>query len=222
SSDSKDFTIGKAATTTTVTCPANVMFTGSPIELCSARATGVNGLDVPAGVTYSNNTMPGTATANGSFTGSANYAPSTGSATFVIDGWTARGFHQPVGIGNSVHLPNGGVIAPDSKTVWNTAKGGATIPLKFNLFAGSAELKDTKDIKGFSATALTSCSAVVAGSDEVDITTTGNTALRYDTTEGQFIQNWKTPTVKAGEACYRATVTFQDGSTLSAFFKLRK
>ena len=54
--------------------------------------------------------------------------------------------------------------------------------------------------------------------------TTGSTVLRYDGVGGQggqFIQNWKTPTVNQ-ETCYRAAVTFADGSSLSAFFRLRK
>ena len=47
----------------------------------------------------------------------------------------------------------------------------------------------------------------------------GATTLRYDSTGGQFIQNWKTPT---GAGCYRATVTAADGSSISAFFKMLK
>lgn len=37
-----------------------------------------------------------------------------------------------------------------------------------------------------------------------------------------WIQNWKTPAYSASASCYRATVTFADSSTLSAFFKLTK
>jgi len=55
--------------------------------------------------------------------------------------------------------------------------------------------------------------------DEIEITATGGTSLRYDMTEGQYLFNWKTPN-KAGK-CYRVTMTAQDGSKLKAFFKLR-
>jgi hypothetical protein len=53
---------------------------------------------------------------------------------------------------------------------------------------------------------------------EAQLLTTGGTTLRYDS---QWIQNWLTPKVSS-ETCYRATVTFADGSSLSAFFRVRK
>jgi hypothetical protein len=36
---------------------------------------------------------------------------------------------------------------------------------------------------------------------------------------GQLVQNWQTP--RSPGACYKATVTFQDGSSISAAFKLK-
>jgi hypothetical protein len=53
------------------------------------------------------------------------------------------------------------------------------------------------------------------------MTTSGNTTLRYDTTAMQWIQNWKTPS-GGNDVCYRATVTYADGSSLSAFFKFAR
>jgi hypothetical protein len=143
----------------------------------------------------------------------------------AITAWDAqgRGFYQPVGISNSVFVPAGSTSplpAVNSSTVWNAAKGGSTIPLKFNVFAGGSERTSTSDVSGFSAVKLSACAAG-SGEDVVDFVTTGSTALRYDTVDRQFVQTWKTPTV-TGETCYRATATFADGSTLSAFFKLRK
>ena len=74
------------------------------------------------------------------------------------------------------------------------------------------------DITAFTQQSIT-CSTG-AGTDPVDITTTGNTSLRYDTTAMQWIQNWKTPT--GANSCYRAMVTFADGSRLAAFFKMTR
>ena len=51
------------------------------------------------------------------------------------------------------------------------------------------------------------------------MTTTGQTVLRYDSVAGQFVQNWQTP--KKPGACYQVTMTTQDDSALSAFFKLK-
>ena len=49
--------------------------------------------------------------------------------------------------------------------------------------------------------------------------TTGGTSLRYDGTAGQFIQNWQTP--KTAGSCYIVTMTTDDGSSISANFKLK-
>jgi hypothetical protein len=60
--------------------------------------------------------------------------------------------------------------------------------------------------------------------DPLDIETAGATVLRYDGVAGsggQFIQNWKTPAVKA-EQCYRVAVTLKDQSVLYTFVKLKK
>jgi hypothetical protein len=54
--------------------------------------------------------------------------------------------------------------------------------------------------------------------DEIEFLTTGGTSLRYDTTAGQFIQNWQTPK-KVG--CYDVTMETQDGSKLVAHFQLK-
>ncbi len=99
--------------------------------------------------------------------------------------------------------------------VFNTVKGGSTVPLKFEIFAGPTELTDIAYIKSLTYV-QTNCSDT-AITDEIETTATGGTILRYD--GDQFIYNWKTPT-GAGK-CYRTTMTGQDGSTISAFFKMK-
>ena len=99
----------------------------------------------------------------------------------------------------------------------NTVKGGSTVPLKFEVFAGPAELTDTTVVKSFVQTKI-ACDGT-APLDDIEFTTTGGTSLRYDTTGGQFIQNWQTP--KSAGTCYKVTMTTQDGSLLSALFKLK-
>ena len=49
--------------------------------------------------------------------------------------------------------------------------------------------------------------------------TTGGTSLRYDSTGGQFIYNWQTP--KKPNTCDNLAMTAADGSTITAYFKLR-
>ena len=149
---------------------------------------------------------------------------STLTTTANITAWTAlgTGFYQPVGVPNSVFTPAGTTPNPPaaiSTTIWNTIKGGQTVPLKFNVFAGSVEKTSLSDISAFTQTKLTACTGAITDEVESTLLTTGGTTLRY--TESQWIQNWQTPKVNA-ETCYRATVTFADGSTLSAFFKVRR
>ena len=103
--------------------------------------------------------------------------------------------------------------------VWNVIKGGQTVPLKFEVFAGTVELTDTAAVKSFKTQQVVCPSGAGQLFEEVEITTTGGTSLRYDATDGQFIQNWQTP--KTSGVCYKATMTTQDGSSLVAYFKTK-
>jgi len=145
--------------------------------------------------------LAGTASATATWAGDANHMGSTGTATFKINPFRLGGFYQPV----------------DMNGVVNTVKAGSTVPLKFELFSGSTELTGTTAVKSFTAVSVScSTSAVV---DDVEVTTTGGTTLRYDTTGGQFIQNWQTP--KTVGACIKVTMTAADGSAMNALFKLK-
>lgn len=127
----------------------------------------------------------------------------TETRTFTVKAWTLNGFFQPVDMGDDV---------------WNTVKGGSTVPLKFRVFAGSTQLTDTAVVDSFTVKGV-ACPVSGSVTDDVELTTTGGTTLRYDANGGQFIQNWQTPK-KAG-ACYQVTMTTVDGSAISANFKLK-
>src|SRR5262249_28457641 len=93
--------------------------------------------------------------------------------SYTVLAWTLKGFYQPV----------------DMTGVYNTVKGGATVPLKFEVFAGPTELSDTAYVKTLTYAPI-QCDGT-APTDEIETTATGGTALRYD--GSQFIYNWKTP-----------------------------
>src|SRR5439155_6724370 len=78
------FTIAKASSTTTVTCPSSVTYTGSALTPCTASVSGAGGLSQALTVSYSNNTNAGTASASASYAGDANHLGSSDSATFAI------------------------------------------------------------------------------------------------------------------------------------------
>jgi len=120
-----------------------------------------------------------------------------------VSAWTLKGFYDPVDMNNIV----------------NTVKGGSTVPLRFEVFAGPTELNSTSYIKGFTATQVVCGAFTNLTADDIEITTTGGTVLRYDSTAGQFIQNWATP--KQPNTCWTVTMTTLDGSSLNAFFKLK-
>jgi hypothetical protein len=127
----------------------------------------------------------------------------------TIGNWTLYGFYQPVDMSTTVML-------------LNTIKGGQTVPLKFNVFAGTVEQTNVSGIAGFTVQEV-ACMDVGTSIDDVDFVTTGATELRYDGTPGsggQFIQNWQTP--KAANMCYRNLVTTSDSSVLAAFFKTKE
>jgi hypothetical protein len=125
----------------------------------------------------------------------------TAARAYSVQAWRLSGFYQPV----------------DMNGVWNTVKGGSTVPLKFEVFAAT-ELTDISVVDSFTVKGV-ACPSGGAAVDDVELTTTGGTTLRYDTTGGQFIQNWQTP--KASGACYQVTMKTDDGSSISANFKLK-
>lgn len=121
--------------------------------------------------------------------------------SYTVLAWTLTGFFQPV----------------DMNGVFNVVKNGSTVPLKFRIFAGSTELTDVANVASLRYGEVT-CNAS-APADDIETTATGGTSLRYDSTGGQFIYNWKTPGF-AGR-CYSVTMTALDGSMLSAYFRLK-
>ena len=100
--------------------------------------------------------------------------------------------------------------------VYNTVKGGSTVPAKFEIFAGSKELTDT------SLVTLTNrkigCTTT-APTDDIETVVSGSTLLKYDTTAGQYQYNWKLPT--GAGTCYELKMTAKDGSSVTANFKLK-
>ena len=85
SSDSKNFTIEKAASVTAVTCPASVTYNGAAQTPCTATVSGVGGLNDSLTVNYTDNVNAGTASASATFAGDTNYNGSNDSKNFTIE-----------------------------------------------------------------------------------------------------------------------------------------
>jgi hypothetical protein len=128
------------------------------------------------------------------------------SIQYTIVAWTIKGFYQPV----------------DNPPIVNVVKNGSTIPLKFEVFKtiSGEEITDTsKIVQPLKAQKINCGNLNGSSTDEIELTATGGTSLRYDITEGQFIYNWKTPTQK--DTCWKVTVYTIDDSSIYAYFRLK-
>jgi hypothetical protein len=207
SSDTKTFAINKANATITVT-GYNVIFDNA-LHTATGSAKGVLGESL-SGLDLSNTAhkLVGTYNDLWSFTDSTgNYNNASDHVIDTIGAWTLSGFYQPV-------------TTYTGALVWNTVKAGSTVPLKFNIYAGTIQRTDVASVVGQSVAvyAINSCSV---GIDEsVDyVVNTGSTLLRFDAGGAQFIQNWQTP--KGANQCYLVRMTALDGSKLEAYFKTK-
>jgi PKD repeat protein len=121
-------------------------------------------------------------------------------------GCTLSGFFPPIEMSTS------------SSVIWNTAKAGSTIPLKFKCFAGAIEITDVALIQQPITAQSVACATGIE-EDVQELTPTGGTLLRYDAAAGQFIYNWQTP--KTPGACFKVIVQTKDGGSLTAFVKTK-
>lgn len=151
--------------------------------------------------------VAGHSTAVGSHTLTATAQDNAGNITtatrsYRVSAWTLSGFYNPVDMGG----------------VTNVVKAGSTVPLKFEVFAGTAEFISTDVVETFTVTRKT-CGALTGATDAIENYSTGGTSLRYDETGGQFIQNWKVPS--GSNICYEVVLTTDDGSSQTAYFKTK-
>ncbi|GAA3335883.1 hypothetical protein GCM10020358_05920 [Amorphoplanes nipponensis] len=123
-------------------------------------------------------------------------------AAYTVRKLTPSGFYQPVDMGG----------------VLNTVKGGSTVPLKFRVYDRGVEVKSTAIVSSVKQT-LVPCTTAAPEDAIEEIVSATASGLRYDTTAGQFVQNWKAPT--GAGTCYKVTLTTADDSTIAATFKLK-
>jgi hypothetical protein len=172
---------------------------GSPIAAPSCTATDVVDSDVACTVAgYS--TEVGAHAVTGSATDDSGNTGTAAGAAYSVLAWTINGFFQPVRMNDAV----------------NVVRSGSTVPLKFEAFAGPTELTSTDVVDTFVVLTIP-CAG--GGTDEVELTATEAMLWAYDDTAGHFIRNWATP--KAPGSCQRAILTLDDGSTISADFRLK-
>jgi subtilisin family serine protease len=118
-------------------------------------------------------------------------------------GLRIEGFYKPVD------------MTPDGATrMYNSVKGGSTVPLKFRVYSG---LNEVVDPTGMSASwRSVNCVSGDIDPQLLEADSTSAVGLRYSS--GQFIFNWAVP--KGAGKCYQVTIVAADGTQLDgAFFR---
>lgn len=133
--------------------------------------------------------------------------------SYTVTAWTLRGFYRPVKMGAGV---------------WNKAKAGSTVPLKFKVYQGIAKLKGSGIVADLSAQQVSCTDLTSIGLPSPVASCHKGFKLKYQA--GAFHQNWKTPKLTkvaksakklAPRTCYQVTMTTVDGSALTALFNLK-
>jgi hypothetical protein len=171
----------------------------------------------------SNATVSATVTDNTS--GPVNESVSVAAATGTVGGGSVQvtgediaGRSRTVTCAYNVVYNFTGFFSPvDMNGVYNVAKAGSAIPVKFKL-GGDQGLNIFAT--GYPKAVAVSCSTS-APSDSIEETVTANASgLKYDATADQYNYTWKTGSW-AG-SCRRLDVQLVDGKTYSALFKFNK
>jgi hypothetical protein len=137
-SDSKNFEITRATSTTVVTCPTSATFTGSAIEPCTASYSGAGGLSGSLTPAYSNNMNVGTATADATYSGDANHTGSTTTqVTFTI---TQAASTTTIDCPPGSFTYTGSAITPCTATVTRVGEANTTTTVTYadNMNVGTA------------------------------------------------------------------------------------
>jgi hypothetical protein len=102
--------------------------------------------------------------------------------------------------------------------VFNVAKAGSAIPVKFSLSGDQGlNIFDT----GFPVSQKIPCDASSSLDPIEQTTTAGSSSLSYEVTTDQYVYVWKTDKMWAN-TCRQLIVQLNDGTTHTAYFKFTK
>jgi hypothetical protein len=106
-------------------------------------------------------------------------------------------------------------------TVLNVGTAGRTYPIKWQLTdANGNYVTDAVPNTAINVGKIACTNVSGDTTDSIDYTSsTGGTALRYDSTANQYVYNWATPSTK--NTCYRMTVTTPDSLKHIAVFQMK-
>jgi hypothetical protein len=216
SSDSTDFTIAKAASSTTVSCPAGVTFNGAAQTPCTVAVNGDGGLALTPAPAYVNNLNAGTASASYSYAGDANHEASSDSTDFaiakassttVVSCPTSVTYNGAVQTPCTVAVSGDGGLALTPAPVYGSNTNAGTATASYG-FAGDANHDGSADTKTF---AIAKAALAITADEKSKLIGASDPALTYQVTGLQagdlaaaVISG--SPTRDAGEAIGRYTI----------------
>lgn len=202
--DSAEFKIDLTAPTSRVTgvTQGDSYTIGSvPAAACSS-SDNLSSVVTPATPTTTGGPIGSvTVSCNGAVDGAGNVQTQASSSVTYTVVYNFTGFLSPI----------------DMNGVYNVAKAGSAIPVKFKL-GGDYGLNVITTIKSLKVACPSTMQA-----DSLEETVSGTTSgLKYDSTADQYNYTWKTATSLAG-TCQRLEMQLNDGSILkTALFKFNK
>lgn len=127
--------------------------------------------------------------------------------------------HDSLVVGlNLLHYNFTGFFQPvDNAPVFNSVKGGSSIPVKFSL--GGNQGLDIF-LSGYPISRQIACDSSAPLDNIEQTVTAGGSSLTYDATTNQYIYVWKTEKAWAG-TCRQLVVILKDGSIHTANFKFK-
>jgi hypothetical protein len=172
-----------------------------------SEVTGAGGI---ATLSYDPSALaPGSHSVQASFAGQViggiTFEASTSSAQTLCIVYNFIGFLPPI----------------DNLPLWNVAKAGRTIPVKWRLTDANGAFITSLAVVLHNPLRYRQTGYDTAPGDLVETTTTGATVLRYDSTANQFVYNWQTLSSFANQ-CYELLLELNDGTVYIAKFKFTR
>lgn len=189
----------------TIACPPDVEGTvGQPVSLGSPVVEDIVDPDPSVSNDAPDSFGPGTTTVTWTATddsGNSATCVQTVTLTYVFGG-----FQPPI-----ENLP-----------VVNVVKAGSTIPVKWRLFDYFGDYVRELSAVASTKSASIPCEALewAPNAEVAEVDSAGQTVLRYDLTDEQFVYNWKTERSWKG-SCRVLLLSLNDGTTHCAFFEFK-
>jgi len=143
-----------------------------------------------------------------------------GAKTFTVDAEDNAGNTATLTHNYTVVYDFAGFFQPvENPDVWNKAKAGQGIPVKFSL--GGNQGLDIFKTGSPTAVQVACPSGTGTTYDAIETTTANSSGLIYDADAGQYVYVWKTPKTLDGK-CYKFKLGLNDGSSWYALFDFRK